>query len=171
VDDAPQVMMVVEADAPDALIERRANVVEGWQTTLGIPVYTSTEQWEPVCAAPCRVMINPNSAFRVNGPGISTSRAFVLPHESKDEIRLDIRTRSALWHGLGQAMTVVGTILVIVGGISTLYAPSITSTDEEKALRRFGVGFLAGGGLMLGIGIPLWVTQRSWVRGPDGSAL
>jgi hypothetical protein len=48
---------------------------------------------------------------------------------------------------------------------------SITSTEEEKTLRSFGVSFLAGGGLMLGIGIPLWITQRSWVRGPDGSAL
>lgn len=165
-------MLVAESDSGGALIERRANAVEGWQTTLGIPVYTSTEQWEPACAAPCRVMVNPNSAFRVNGRGIATSREFVLPGEDgKGEVRLDIRTRSAFWHDVGQAMTVVGTVLVVVGGISTLYAPSITSTDEEKELRRFGLSFLAGGGLMMAIGIPLWVTQRSWVRGPDGSAL
>lgn len=125
-DDAPQVMMVVEADSPGALIERRANSVEGWQTTLGIPVYTSTEQWEPACATPCRVMVNPNTAFRVNGRGIATSREFVLPSEgASGEVRLDIRTRSAFWHDVGQAMTLVGTVLVVVGGISTLYAPSI----------------------------------------------
>jgi hypothetical protein len=172
VDDAPQVTMVVESDSPGTLIERRANAVEGWQTTLGIPVYTSTEQWEPACAAPCRVMVNPNAAFRVNGRGIATSRDFVLPpDDGKGEVRLDVRTRSAFWHGVGQTMTVVGAVLVVIGGISTLYAPSITSTEEEKTLRSFGVSFLAGGGLMLGIGIPLWITQRSWVRGPDGSAL
>lgn len=163
--------MVVESDSPGTLIERRANTVEGWQTTLGIPVYTSTEQWEPACAAPCRVLVNPSSAFRVTGRGIATSRDFVLPADAKEEVRLDVRTRSAFWHGVGQAMTLVGSVLVVVGGISTLYANSITDTDEEKTLRRFGVSFLAGGGLMMGIGIPLWITQRSWVRGPDGSAL
>jgi hypothetical protein len=165
-------MMVVESDSPGTLIERRANMVEGWQTTLGIPVYTSTEQWEPACVAPCRVMVNPNAAFRVNGRGIATSRDFVLPGEDgKGEVRLDVRTRSAFWHDVGQAMTIVGTLLVAVGGVSTLYANSITDTEEEKTLRRFGVSFLVGGGVLMGVGIPLWITQRSWVRGPDGSAL
>jgi len=170
-DDAPQVMLVVEADDRGAIVERRANSVEGWQTTLGIPVYSATEQWEPVCVAPCRVWTSPTTAFRVTGRGIATSHDFVVPDTASDEVRLDIRTRSAFWHGVGQFMTIVGSVLVVAGGISTLYAPSITSTDAEQSLRSFGVSFLAGGVLMMGIGIPLWITQRSQVRGPDGSTL
>ena len=168
-DDEEKVTMIVDSDSDQAQIERRANVVEGWQTTLGIPIYTSTQQWEPVCVVPCKVQVSPHAAYRVSGRGVADSHEFVLP--KGDEVHLEIRARSAFWHGTGVALTVLGGVLGAVGGISTGVAGNITNTDAEATLRGFGVTFLVAGAVMLAAGIPLWITQQSSVRTADGRSL
>ncbi len=165
-DDDEKVTVIVDADDDQAQIQRRANTVEGWQTTLGIPIFTSTEQWEPVCVAPCKVQLSPHATYRVSGRGVADSHDFVLP--KGDELRLEVRARSAFWHGAGVGLTVLGGMLTAVGGISTSVAGNITSTDAEATVRSFGVTFLVAGVVMLATGVPLWITQRSAVRTADG---
>jgi hypothetical protein len=168
-DDEPKVQLTVTADDDRVLLERRANTVEGWQTTLGIPVFTATDQWEPACAVPCTVHLSPHAAYRVNGRGIAASHEFLLP--KGDDVTLQVTARPAFWYGAGVALTVVGGILAVVGGTSTLVAGNITSTDAETTVRSFGAAFLISGGLMLAAGIPLWLTGKSTVRAADGTTL
>jgi hypothetical protein len=170
-DATPQEMVKLTVTANDdrVLIERRANVVEGWQTTLGIPVFTSTEQWEPVCAVPCTLQVSPHAGYRVSGRGIATSHEFLLP--KGPDVKLDVKASSSFWYGAGTALTIVGGLLVVVGGTSALVSTNITSTEAEGTLRGLGLGFLVVGGVMLAAGIPLWLTGRSVVRTPEGRSL
>ena len=165
----PKVTLAVEADDAAVLVERRANVVEGWQTTFGIPVFTATEQWEPICAVPCTLRVSPHAAYRINGRGIATSHEFLLPKGS--ELHLDVSTRPAFFYSAGIASTVIGSLLVLGGVVSTYFAGNITNTEAESSVRSFGVAFLVTGGLMLAAGVPLWVTGRSTVRTKDGQRL
>jgi hypothetical protein len=168
-DDDDKIRLTVTADDDHVLLERRANTVEGWQTTLGIPVFTSTEQWEPACAVPCTIQISPHAAFRVNGRGIASSHEFLLP--KGPDVKLDVTARSSFWYGAGTALTVVGALLVAVGGTSALVAGNITSTDAETTVRGFGVTFLVAGAVMLITGVPLVLTGKSTVRSADGRSL
>jgi hypothetical protein len=168
-DDDDKIRLTVTADDDHVLLERRANTVEGWQTTLGIPVFTSTEQWEPACAVPCTMQVSPHAAFRVNGRGIASSHEFLLP--KGPDVKLDVTARSSFWYGAGTALTVVGALLVAVGGTSALVAGNITSTDAETTVRGFGVTFLVAGAVMLITGVPLVLTGKSTVRSADGRSL
>jgi hypothetical protein len=168
-DDDDKIRLTVTADDDHVLLERRANTVEGWQTTLGIPVFTSTEQWEPACAVPCTIQVYPHAAFRVNGRGIASSHEFLLP--KGPDVKLDVTARSSFWYGAGTALTVVGALLVAVGGTSALVAGNITSTDAETTVRGFGVTFLVAGAVMLITGVPLVLTGKSTVRSADGRSL
>jgi hypothetical protein len=168
-DDEQKVTLAVEADDSAVLVERRGNVVEGWQTTFGIPVFTSTEQWEPVCAVPCRLKVSPHAAYRISGRGIASSHEFLLPKGS--EVNLAVNTRPALLYSAGVAATVVGGLLVLGGVVSTYFAGNITNTDAESSLRSFGVAFLVSGGLLLAAGVPLIVTGKTSVKTTDGQSL
>jgi hypothetical protein len=168
-DDDDKVRLTVTADDDHVILERRANTVEGWQTTLGIPVFTATEQWEPVCAVPCTVQLSPHAAFRVNGRGIASSHEFLLP--KGPDVKLEVSGRSSFWYGAGTGLTIVGGLLLAVGATSTLVAGNITSTDAETTLRGFGVTFLIAGAAMLVAGIPLILTGKSTVRSADGRVL
>jgi hypothetical protein len=170
-DDAAEekVILSVTADDDRVLIERRTNIVEGWQTTLGIPVFTTTEQWEPACAVPCTLHVSPHVGYRASGRGIATSHEFLLP--KGPEVKLEVKARSSLWYGSGIGLTIVGGVLAVVGGTSTLVSSNITSTEAETTVRGFGLGLLVAGGVMLAVGIPLWLTGRSAVKTPDGRTL
>ncbi len=152
----------VDADGPGATIERRANTVEGWQTTLGIPVYSATQQWEPSCVAPCRVKLDPNSTYRATGDGVAASSTFTLP-SGKGAVSLHVHTRSAFLHDAGIGLTTFGAIFTVVGGVSSLYAKNITSTDAEATVRGFGLTILITGAVFLAVGLPLWLGGKSVV--------
>lgn len=167
--DEEKVTLTVESDDPHVLIERRANTVEGWQTTFGIPVFTATEQWEPACAVPCKLHISPHAAYRATGRGVASSHEFVLP--KGNDLHLDVHARSAFWYSAGIAGTIFGTLLVAGGAISTSLSGNITSTEAEQNVRSFGVVFLVTGAVLLGVGVPLWLTGRSTVSTTDGRSL
>jgi hypothetical protein len=162
-----KIEIIVDADEDGALLERRVNTVEGWQATLGIPVYSSTQQWEPACVAPCKLKVDADSAYRVSGEGIATSRTFTLP-ALNDPLKLHVHGRSAFLYGAGQGLTTVGTVFVLFGGISTLYSKSITSTDAEESLRSVGVAVLITGAVFVAVGLPLWLSGKSTVRTDGG---
>ena len=167
--DDEKVTLAVDSDDARVLIERRANVVEGWQTTFGIPVFTSTEQWEPVCAVPCKLHLSPHAAFRVSGRGIAPSHEFLLP--KGNEVHVDAHARSSFWYSAGIASTIFGALFIAAGAVSTGLSGNITSTEAETQVRSFGVVFLVTGAVLLGVGVPLWLTGRSTVTSADGRSL
>lgn len=168
-DDKPKVNMAVTADRVGVVIEHRVNAVEGWQTTLGVPVYTSTQQWEPVCVAPCNVKVDPNAIFRVGGVGVAPSREFVLPAQRKD-LRLQVSAGSGPAYNIGLGLTTTGALFAAIGVVPLVYAGSITNTSAEDTVRGLGAGILGAGVLMLAVGVPMWLLGKSTVFGcPDGA--
>ena len=129
-----KVNVTVSSDDPSALVERRANVVEGWQTTFGIPVFTVTEQWEAVCATPSTMHAFRNAAYRVNGRGVATSHEFVLP--KGNDVQLEVHSRAAFWYSTGVASAVIGGLFVLGGVISTYFAGNVTNTEAESTIRQ-----------------------------------
>ena len=170
-DEKPKVNLAVTADKVGVVIEHRVNGVEGWQTTLGVPIYTSTQQWEPVCVAPCNVKVDPNAIFRVGGVGVAPSRDFVLPAQRK-ELRLQVSAGSGPAYDLGLGLTTTGALFAGIGVIPLVYAGSLTNTSAEETVRGLGVGILGAGVLMLAIGVPLWLLGKSTVFAcPDGARI
>jgi Uma2 family endonuclease len=142
-----QVRLTVYSDAPGLLLERRANAIEGWSLTVPAPVYVYTEQWEPACVAPCTIMADAASTYRVNGDGFSASHNFTLP-PGRESMRLELRGRSQFVHASGIALTVLGTVIGVLGGLSLGAAPGITDTTTEKNLRGLGYLSIGTGALM-----------------------
>jgi len=171
--DEGRVTIDVDADSSDVVIERRASTVESLQTNYGIPLYSVSEQWVPACVVPCSVRVDAHSYYRVEGDGVAPSLHFTLPRrpDTADPIKLHVHARSGFLHSLGIGMSIVGGVAFVVGGISTLYAPSITNTSVESSVRQVGVVILVSGAVLLLAGIPMWLATYSNVRTDDGRVL
>jgi hypothetical protein len=160
-------LVVVDSTRPFTVIEHRANQVNGWSLTLPFPAYVSTEQWEPVCVAPCQARLDPNGVFRVGGGGVAPSGTFVLPH-GPDPLRLHVHAGSSFWHDGGIVLTVLGAASLLAGlatvGVST------AETDPEGALRA-GIAFFVPGFVAMVLGTTLWLANGSSVVTENGHSL
>jgi hypothetical protein len=162
---APTLPVSIDSTRPFTVIERRANEVRGWNVTFP-PIYVHTEQWEPVCAAPCFVALDPNGVYRVGGGGVAPSGPFVLPHAAP--LRLHVRAGSGFWHDAGVSTVVAGLATAITGGIVWGSAPSQTN---ERATAIAGAATTGAGIVLLAIGAVMWLTTGSVVTMDDGRSL
>jgi hypothetical protein len=165
------VEIAVRADHPGVAIERRLKIVEGWQATFGLPVLNNTQEWEPVCVAPCNIKVDPNSHFRISGERVAPSKNFSLPRD-RSALTLNVSTGSVLAYDAGVGLTTVGAVLVAVGGFALFYSTTVNSSDTASSLRTASFA-LGGAGLITGaVGIPLWFFGKSTVfTCPDGTRL
>lgn len=157
----PQVHVVVDGE-PGVLLERRQNASEGWSATIW-PGYAYVETWEVACVAPCKTVVDAASTYRVNGPGVATSRNFSLP-QGRDALRLHLVSRSAVLHATGIVLTFVGGILALAGGASLASSPAISDAAAAADVRGLGWVGLGAGALLMAIGIPTWVATYSYAR-------
>jgi hypothetical protein len=155
----------IDSTRPFTVIERRANQVRGWNVTFP-PVYVHTEQWEPVCAAPCTVPLDPNGVYRVGGGGVAPSAPFVLPHAAP--LRLHVRAGSGFWHDAGVTTLLTGLATAITGGIVWGDAPSQTN---QRATAIAGATMTGAGLVVLALGWVVWLTSGSVVTTDDGRSL
>lgn len=160
-DKPPQVHLVVDGE-PGVLLERRQNASEGWSATIW-PGYAYVETWEVACVAPCKTVVDAASTYRVNGPGVATSRNFSLP-PGRDPLRLRLEPRSAVLHATGIVLTFLGGLLALAGGASLASSPAISDAAAAADVRGLGWVGLGAGALLLAIGIPTWVTTYSYAR-------
>lgn len=94
--DAPETITVkLDSNREGTLLERRANRVRGWQLTLPLPSYVVTEQWEPVCYAPCVVKLDANSMYSIGGASAASSSTFGLPR-GHDPLVLHVHAGSSI---------------------------------------------------------------------------
>jgi hypothetical protein len=162
---APTPPVSIDSTRPFTVIERRANQVRGWNVTFP-PVYVHTEQWEPVCAAPCSVPLDPNGVYRVGGGGVAPSGPFVLPHAPS--LRLHVHAGSGFWHDAGVSTAVAGLATAITGGIIWGSSPS---QPNERATAIAGAATTGAGIVLLAVGAVMWLTTGSTVTTDDGRSL
>ena len=134
-------MVSIDSTRSFTVVERRANHVEGWGLTLPFPTYTSLEQWEPVCVAPCAVRLDPNGVYRVGGAGASPSGSFPLPH-GIDPLHLHVHAGSGFWRATGIVTTVIGVASVVAGVVLT--GGASLQADPEQTLKA-GFAFIVPG--------------------------
>src|SRR5262249_26075230 len=106
-----------------------------WHTHV---VYGANYVWEPVCAAPCAMRVPADAMYRVAGPTVTPSDAFVL-RGGDAKLRVDAGSRKA--HTGGVVSLVFGIPTAVVGGILIL-----ASDDTRSA------GYITGG---IGVGLTL----------------
>jgi len=159
-----QVLVSIKSTREGTVVERRANHVKGWSLTLPFPAYTSTEQWEPVCVAPCAMRLDQNAIYKIDGVGVAPSSAFVLPR-SPELLELRVHAGSKLWHDVGRGTTVLGVVTLIVG--AAVAAGASTAADAGRTLLYVCTPGLA----LTAIGGVLWGVNGSSVRTSSGRSL
>jgi hypothetical protein len=154
---APPGLVLIESTRAGTVVERRANHIKGWSLTLPFPAYVTSEQWEPVCVAPCAMHLDRNAIYKIDGVGVAPSSAFVLPR-GPDPLQLRVKAASKLWHDTGVGATVIGVVTVIIAG--TIAASASTAKQAEDTLL-----FVAAPGLAVTtIGAVLWGVNQSNVK-------
>jgi hypothetical protein len=116
-----EVEVSIEANKPGAYLEALSShpgwiaFRRRWQTRLA---YGPVPSWEPICAAPCSLRVPANALYRVAGPNVTPSDAFVIrPGAADARLRVDAGSRrmrggGGLALGFGIPTTLVGLILI-----------------------------------------------------------
>jgi hypothetical protein len=160
----------LDSNREGTVLERRANRVRGWQLTLPVPSYVVTEQWEPVCYAPCTVKLDANSMYSIGGGSAATSSTFGLPR-GKDPLVLHVRAGSANTYTFGVVTTFFGIASILVGGAVALSTVTDTEVSGTQNFRYSGLGLLGAGVVSTVVGVILWVANRTKVVTEDGRRL
>lgn len=155
------VHVTVESARPDRAVELIEVVSDGVVDDLGRP---EGIDHRVVCEVPCVRAVDPSRAFYVRGEGLARSRRFTLAGHGQDVALRVLPGRRGLFIG-GIVVTLVGTLTVGTGIVVTLreglHGHTIGPGDEvlaspdlraELAVLFAGVGMLAGGAVMLGLG-------------------
>jgi hypothetical protein len=168
------VTVVLQADDRHAMIERQKDV----QTLSGIPLKDATifsiGTWEPACAAPCALKLDPRFSYRVAGDGLVPSESFTLPQD-RDHLKLDARMGSSTGRVGGAVLALGGVAGVLLGTAALVATPILQSQDVGTPAARTGV--LAGGVVVSGAGVIaliagvwLWLHNDTTLRQDDGGA-
>ncbi|HSQ64765.1 MAG TPA: hypothetical protein VLM85_16185 [Polyangiaceae bacterium] len=115
-------------------------------------------KWQTVCEGACDRDLPTGGLYRVDGPGLRTSRPFRLPEGS----RVDYQVHAASSLGFAGGLT-----LVIVGGVALL--TGLTLLVELAVYDANGYiipdGFLVAGGLLTGGGLAAFIPGIFLMKG------
>jgi hypothetical protein len=103
-------------------------------------------KWQTVCAGACDRDLPTGGLYRIDGPGLRTSRPFRLHEGPRADYRVD--TASSLGFAGGLTLVIVGG-LALVSGITLFIEEAIYTADGFT----FSDGFLIAGGLLTGGGL------------------
>lgn len=169
-DGTETITVKLDSNREGTLLERRANRVRGWQLTLPLPSYVVTEQWEPVCYAPCTVKLDANSMYSIGGASAASSALFGLPR-GHDPLVLHVHAGSSVAYTVGIVTTILGVASTITGGAIALAALTNDDPVATQNFRYSGVGVLASGVVATVVGAILWAVNRTKVVTDDGHVL
>jgi hypothetical protein len=100
------------------------------------------------------------STYRVVGIGFTPSPPFSLPSGATD---VTVHARPGRWRrfATGLTLTIMGGSYAPLGGVFAAMGVAEDGKPESKAILPVGVGFLVGGVALLGIGLPLLLSNRT----------
>lgn len=154
----------VSASRPGAVLEQLGSLDHPRPDSAG----------QALCQAPCTGSADPGGLFRIGGPGIRRSSAFMLPRDERP-VTLSVRAGANSRHRAGVALLVAGSILTSAGLITAAIAESAAvqerSQDRATALRLAGYPTLALGVVGLVVGIPLYLRSQTEVTLDSGMRL
>ncbi len=149
----------------NAVLERLVKTEESsGRFAFVVPVHASTETWEQVCVAPCRLELDRASTYRVGAANkVARSTEFTLP-PSESQLQLQIKPGDLYWHHVGTKLVVLGTAAAIVGGALIVTASDWEDRSEEKRVRTAGIITAGVALVLLGVGIPLAIVTQTHVH-------
>ncbi len=168
---ARRVQTTIESGSEhNAVIERRVSTEESnGRMLFAVPFRATSETWEQVCVAPCRVDLDRYSTYRVaRGNNVTSTHEFTLPPNT-DQLHLRVEPGSLLTHRIATRLIAGGTAALIVGGALITTASSFD--HDEKDVRLGGIITGAAGIVLLGIGIPLALVSQTHVKLDDDRKL
>ena len=118
-------------------------------------------QWRDVCAAPCRIAVDPAALYRIGGGTIRASDTFKMPRPSGSVI-VDVRYGSTVKHWVGVALIIGGVLDAIGGIIFVTQADWFASRDPNNGTDYYkgaGIVSIVTGVILTGIGIPLSLSS------------
>ncbi len=122
--------------------------------TAEAPLPLDDGKWDAVCSPPCQRRLPRAALFRITGAGITTSAAFSLPAK-RPAVTLDVKTGTARWYWTGIVVSALGGSFLLGGAAPPLLMGGSFSTPQK---------ILGGAGaVMLGVGLPLWIMNRTTV--------
>lgn len=118
-------------------------------------------QWRDVCAAPCRIAVDPAALYRIGGGTIRPSDTFRMPRPSGNVV-VNVRYGSTIKHWVGIVMIIVGIVDVGVGALYISAADEFARNDPNNGTdfyKGVGIGTIIAGAIITGIGIPLSMSS------------
>jgi hypothetical protein len=110
--------------------------------------------WDPVCSPPCERRLPRTALFRISGAEITTSSTFSLPAD-RSEVTLRVKAGASRWYWTGVILTAFGGSFALGGiGPPLLLGASFSTTGKVLG---------GAGAVMLAVGLPLWVLNRTTV--------
>lgn len=126
---ARRVQTTIESGSEhNAVIERRVSTEESnGRMLFAVPFRATSETWEQVCVAPCRVDLDRYSTYRVaRGNNVTSTHEFTLPPNT-DQLHLRVEPGSLLTHRIATRLIAGGTAALIVGGALITTASSFVT--------------------------------------------
>jgi hypothetical protein len=165
---APGPTVSLHATEAGTRLERRTQT----QTYGGLPFKDATifgvSTWEPACAAPCDVKLDPRFAYRVAGEGMVPSDSFALP--ARDErLAVDAKMGSSTQRLAGIGLSGAGALGMLLGGTALVATPILESEHVGSSTFRSGVltgGIVvaSAGAIALATGLYLWLSSDTTYR-------
>jgi hypothetical protein len=108
-----------------------------------------------VCAAPCTAVVPRDGTYRVVGDDMPPSSPFRLPEG--EEVLLKVHRGNPGAHD-------GGALFLVLGGITALIGTMLLVGNADKSRELAGVITLAGGGAMMGLGLPMLLSNGTTIE-------
>lgn len=176
-DDAPTVHVQIDANSPAVELFRITSEGVGTVATGRGTATVGIVNFERQCRAPCDLTLSdPRHDFFISGDGITPSSRFTLMGAGED-VTLKVDAGNATVRSLGWIGTSVGVTAAVTGGtlllLQALLSPSGSSLRSPSGagnlLGTVGWASVAGGGALLGAGIPMIAFSGTEVEILPGS--
>jgi hypothetical protein len=129
-----------------------------------LEAYDLSQEWQPVCAAPCDRRLPYAFAYRIAGPNVQRSKPFTLSAQSDAHLTVDAGSRGL--HILGLVLTPMGGGGLAFGFAFLTGALAYSCSDcvggfADTTMVNWGWGMIAGGVAALVAGIVLITMTRT----------
>lgn len=164
---ADGVVVHLDADNPQATLQRRAGTASFVIATSRGTATAQGESWEDVCVTPCDTRIAKNQTVRVAGDGVTPSSNFVLARDAK----LDAKTGNLGVRTGGVWLASLGIAAAVTGGVMLLVQSNVPSNGHEIFSPGLMYGLIGGGLVATGAGIAMIISSGTSVKDDQGSAV